>query len=236
MESGLVDALASWPIFATVPRDLLGTVASRSRRVRVARGECLFVRLTPATCFYGVVSGLVQLSVTSAEGAEKVIEIIRPHQTMGEAVMFLGRPFPVDARALEDSEVIAVPADVIDALFDSEPRFARSVAASLSMRLHSLIRDVEMYSLQPATERVVGHLLGLLAQAPASGRVTFAPSKGVVANRLGMKPETLSRVLRDLADAGLVKPSGRGLIIEDAAALAALGTHDCLTHVKDSVG
>ena len=57
-------------------------------------------------------------------------------------------------------QVLKYPADVIEALFDSEPRFARSVVASLSLRLHSLVADVEMYSLHSATERVVGHLLG----------------------------------------------------------------------------
>lgn len=218
-------ALAAWPLFASVPDDLLATVAEQSRRVLVPRGEHLFLTGSPATSFFGVVSGLVQLAVSHVEGTEKVVEIIRPGQTLGEAVMFLGRRRPVSARALEDSDLIEVPADVMDALFERDPRFARSLVASLSLKLHSLIKDVEMYSLHSATERVVGHLLGLLAADPDGGRVAFEPSKAVVASRLGMKPETLSRVLRELTDAGLIVPVGRQLSIPDAATLGALLSH-----------
>ena len=169
--------------------------------MKLARGEQLFPRGTPASCFYGVVTGLIQLSVSNADGDEKVVEIIRAGQTLGEAMMFLGRSFPVDARALQDTTLLRVPADVIEALFDSEPRFARSVVASLSLRLHSLVADVEMYSLHSATERVVGHLLGLLDAQPGTTRVAFAPSKAVVASRLGMKPESLSRAFARLRGA-----------------------------------
>lgn len=224
-EPDLAPILATWPLFAQVPADLLATVAGQARSVRVPLGEHLFLRGSPATSFFGVVTGLIQLSVSNAEGVEKVVELIRPGETLGEAVMFLGRPRPVAARALDDTHLVEVPASVLDSLFDTDPRFARSVAASLSLRLHSLIRDVEMYSLHSATERLVGHLLGQLHATPGTDRVTFVPSKSVIASRLGMKPETLSRALRELTDAGLVVPAGRALHIPDAAALAASLNH-----------
>lgn len=127
------------------------------------RGEYLFHRGAASRSFYGVNTGLMELALTNAHGEKKVLEIISPGQSLGEAVMFLQRPYPVDARALAKTTLTEVPATVINQLIDDDPRFARAMLASMSLRLHNRVRDIEMFTLATAKQRLIGFLLGQLA-------------------------------------------------------------------------
>ena len=111
------------------------------------QGRLLFRRGTPCHGFYGVSAGMIQLSVSHADGGEKVLEIIGPGETFGEAVMFLGRPYPVDASALVRTELLMIPVEVVNWLLDEEPGFARALLASMASRLHTMVSDIEMYTL-----------------------------------------------------------------------------------------
>ncbi|HPE72583.1 MAG TPA: Crp/Fnr family transcriptional regulator, partial [Candidatus Competibacter sp.] len=72
------------------------------------------------------------------------------------------------------------------------------------------------YSLRSATQRLIGFLLQL-AGAPESGLIELAlpASKQVIASRLNLTPETLSRVLHSLSDSGLITVKGRHITITD---------------------
>lgn len=201
----IADELRRLPLFANLPAEALARLAAATRREGYGASELVFTRQTPADCFFAVVHGVVQLQVSSAGGTEKVVEIIREGQTFGEAVMFLRRAFPVDAVIAEDAELLRIPAAAVDDLLADDPGAARAMLASMSIRLHQLVNDVEMYTVQPARERVLGHLR---SQADAQGRVVFQPSKRAVASRLGITPETLSRTLRQLGEEGILATEG----------------------------
>ena len=89
--------------------------------------------------------------------------------------------------------------------------------AGLSRRLHGLIQDVNAYSLDNGTQRVIGYLL---KEAQRDGEAVSLPaSKAVVASRLNVTPEHFSRILHDLSEQGLVKVRGRAITIPDLARL-----------------
>ena len=95
--------------------------------------------------------------------------------------------------------------------------------AGLSRRLHGLIADVESYSLQSGTQRVIGYLLRQdeeQASAAAPYSVTLPTSKAIVASRLNLTPEHFSRILHDLTEAGLIAVEGREVLIKDVAEIA----------------
>jgi CRP-like cAMP-binding protein len=94
--------------------------------------------------------------------------------------------------------------------------------AGLSRRLHGLIADVESYSLQSGTQRVIGYLLRQdedQAATHSAYAVTLPTSKAVVASRLNLTPEHFSRILHDLADDALISVDGREVKILDVAKL-----------------
>jgi CRP-like cAMP-binding protein len=215
--------LRRFPLFADLDDHHLKALAAGGHRRHLDRHQHLFSRGTPATGCYGVMAGMIQLSVSNPDGAVKVVEMIGRDESFGEAAMFLGRPFPVDAMALLDTDLVFVPVAALDQLLATDNAFARRMLVSLSTRLHTMVNDIEMYTLRSATQRVVGFLIGALgaqvgAHVPAT--VKLPATKQVVASRLGLTPETLSRVLRDLGDRGLVRVTGRAVHISDVADLA----------------
>ena len=159
--------------------------------------------------------------MTSRHGAEKVVELIRPGQSFGDAVLFLEQPYPVSAQAIEDSLVLFLPASVLLNTLDQDVRLARRMLAGMSMRLRTLVRDIESYTLDSASDRVVTYLLEQLGDA-VKGTVTLSVNKHLLASRLNLTPETFSRTLQKLGEQCGVTVSGRDIHIPDAAALGKL--------------
>lgn len=90
--------------------------------------------------------------------------------------------------------------------------------SSLSARLHTLVRDVESYTLLSPVQRVAGYLADLIEPLADGNTVRLPAAKKVIASRLGMTPEAFSRALRD-SRAWL----SRWLVWGAAAVLIALG-------------
>lgn len=215
-EADIAGLLARLPLFSALAPEQIVPLTEAAREKRLAKGEMLFQKGDPAKGFYVVVSGQIKLAVASAQGNEKVVEVIGPLQSFGEAVMFMDRPFPVFAEALLDTLLIHIGKDAVFDLIAADRSFARRMLAGLSMRLHSLIADVETYSLRSSAQRVIGYLL---QQEPDDDQgpteVTLPTSKQVIASRLNLTPETLSRIFHDLTTAGLIEVHGRHVTVRD---------------------
>ena len=221
----VLELLAHAPIFRGLSREEIGRIAAGTTQLHAERGRTLFQRGDPCTGFHLVAFGQVKLAVASAEGAEKVIEIVGPGRTFGEAVMFLGNPYFVTATTLADSLLLHVARDTVIAELEREPQLARRMLAGLSMRLHMLVKDVEAMTLHSAMQRVIGYLARLEDEGVA-GRVTLPAQKSLIASRLNLTPEYFSRILHDLAAEGLIRIDGRDIEIVDAARLRGFGVAD----------
>ena len=210
--------LANLPIFSEMSREELDRVAAATLPLQVPKGQSIFQCGDPCTGFHVVVYGQVKLGFTSAQGVEKVVEIVRPGQSFGEALMFLDEPYIVFAQALSDSLLLHVAKHAVFEELARDVGFARRMLSGLSRRLHGLVRDVEAYSLRSGQERVIGYLLADAADVAGSGKpveVHLTPGKSVIASRLNMTPEHFSRILHDLAARGLIELNGRTVRIPD---------------------
>ena len=90
--------------------------------------------------------------------------------------------------------------------------------ASLSIRLHHLITDVESYSLHSGRQRIIGYLLRDNCQS-GTVVITLPTSKGVIASRLNLTQEHFSRILHELSENGLIVVAGRKITIPDVERL-----------------
>ena len=223
----VLDLLAHTPIFRGLSREELARIAEGTAQVHAERGKILFQRGDPCVGFHLVVFGQAKLTVGTAGGAEKVIDILGPGRTFGEAVMFTGNPYPVTATTLSDSLLLHVARDTLFAELDRDPKLARRMLAGLSMRLHTLVKDVEAMTLHSATQRVIGYLARLeddRHEDEGPGCVTLPAQKSLVASRLNLTPEYFSRILHDLAAEGLIRVEGRRIEIVDSDGLRAYGS------------
>ena len=214
--------LANLPRFKEFAPAEIDRIAAGTTELHGPRGEILFNKGDPCVGFHVVIYGQVKLSFVTPQGSEKVIEIIGPGYSFGEALMFTGKPYIVMAQTLADSLLLHVSKHVVFEGLEHDPGFAKKMLAGLSWRLHGLIMDVESYSLQSGTQRVIGYLLRQdedHASAVAPNTVTLPTSKAIVASRLNLTPEHFSRILHDLTEAGLIAVDGRDVKIGDVARL-----------------
>lgn len=220
-KNAVVAELTCLPMFHAMDAELIDHLATSVREKYLQKGEILFHRGDKPKGFYLVVKGQLKLAIASPHGQEKIVDVLGAKQCFGEAVMFMDRPYPVLAQALMDTYLLLIPQSEVFDLLQKDMRFARSMLAGLSMRLHALIQDVESYSLRSSAERVIGYLLRN-SEPGASGpqNVALATSKNVIASLLNLTPETLSRIFHELTEAGLIKVDGKCIELLDPKKLA----------------
>jgi CRP-like cAMP-binding protein len=222
------DLLRRVPLFSALSVEEIAPIAREARALTVKRGTVICQKGDLPQGFWCVLSGQVKLAFLSPSGFEKVVDLVQPFMTFGEALMFVDQPCPVYAQALLDSALMFVPqGPVLDAL-NRSPAFGRSMLAGISRRLHQIIRDLESQCLQPAAQRIIGYLLRE-AEAqrdtvvPRAARIRLPVSKVIVAAHLNVTPETLSRTLNFLSQQQLISVKGRFIHIRDLDALRSCG-------------
>ena len=214
--------ITNLPIFRQAARAHLDEIVRHARAEPVARGAAICRRGERVEGLFALAYGLLKLTLRGDAGDEKVLRLVGPGETFGEAVVFLDRPCPVDAIALSDSMVVIVPAAPLFALIERDPRFARGMIASLSQRMHALVADVESSALRSGVQRVAAYLDSLAEPGITQAKVRLPATKTVIAARIGVTKETFSRLLRELADQGFVSVSKRDIVLLDRERLAAL--------------
>jgi CRP/FNR family transcriptional regulator, dissimilatory nitrate respiration regulator len=197
----------------------LQELARQARLVHAPRGTAIARRGEPSPGLAAVAYGLVKLALKGE--SEKVLRLVGPGETFAEAALFLDQPLPVDADALADSLIVVVPPAPLLELFDADRSFARGLLASMSQRMHELVTDFEATTQHGALERLAAYLESLAPPGEAPAALFLPATKTVVAARLSMTKETLSRLLHQLARDGLVSVSRREITLLDRTRLAA---------------
>jgi CRP-like cAMP-binding protein len=211
-------------LFAGLSPPQLQRVISTAHVMTAESGQLLFDRGQPARHFYVVVDGQVNLVLYSKAGEEKIVDILGPGQSFAEAVMFMAGPvYPVSAVAAGASRIARFSStDYIDLLRES-PATCLRMLGHLSQRLHMRIREIEYLTLESATHRLVRMLEARLPNDGDGPHAILLPeSRQEIASRLSMKPETLSRILRTLADSQVIVVQGRTLQVPSRARLVAV--------------
>lgn len=213
--------IANLPLFKEFKREDLQRIAAGAIRVHAPRGKTVFRRGDPCAGIFAVLFGHLKLALHAAQGGERVIDLIGPGQTAGEAAVFLDKPYVATAEALEDSALVLISKATVLAEVDRHPAFARRIIKSLSRRVFRRISDLESYTLCSATHRVASYLLNDLPPPAESDAlcVKLPAAKGVIASRLNLTQEHFSRILHDFSAAGLIEVNGRSILISDADGL-----------------
>ena len=213
-------------LLSCLSEEQLARVARHAIRVRLHDGQLLFSQGDSADRFYLVTAGRLRLFRLSLVGDEKVIEIVEPGETFAEALMFIEAGcYPVGAAAIDQTELVSMD------LYDFKLMLRESVETCflllgvLSQRLNAWVHEISNLSLHSASSRFAAYLLAKLP--PKSQILDLEVPKGILASRLSIKPETFSRIEKDLSDRGVIRIQGMRILILDKQALreiAALGT------------
>jgi CRP-like cAMP-binding protein len=210
------------PLFNGLASEEIARIARSTREIHAGKGDILFHKGDPCNGFHLLVYGQIKLAFTSAQGTEKVVEILSQGQSFGEALMFLEKPYIVFSQALTDSLLLHVSKAAVFEELQRDHNLCRKMLAGMAMRLHELMNDVESYSLHSGKQRIIGYLLRELSDEDMNGiniAVTLPTNKGVIASRLNLTQEHFSRILHELTDLGLIVVEGRKIHIPNVAKL-----------------
>lgn len=208
-------------LFSALTEAELGQVASHARHCRLAPDQHLFFQGDKAARFFLVLEGQVILSRLTVEGNEKVVEVLRPGQTFAEATLFMEQHvYPVTATAIGEAHLIGFCSQHFLELLTGSPATCLQMLGDLAMRLRRRLEEIEHLSMKNASYRVTQFLLNELERAVGpEGELQLRLQKQVIASKLSIKPETLSRILQSLRDQGVIETTGRTIRIKAPAAL-----------------
>jgi CRP-like cAMP-binding protein len=188
-------------------------------KVNLKPGQALFQQGQPFKCFYYVNSGIIKLSRLSEDGAEKVIEIIRPGQFFAEALVFMKQAqYPVLATAMKSTELVAIDATKYAGMLHNSVESCFKLLGSMSQRMHQLINEIDALTLHSTKSRLASYLIKSLDRMPSSC-IDLELPKGVIASRLSMKPETFSRALHRLHESGIITVDKKCIQVNDETRL-----------------
>ena len=180
--------LGTIPMFSNLSTPERENIARGCRLRRFARGSMVFRAGEQCESFHFVVTGQVKLFVASANGVEKIIELIGPGRSFAEAMMFLPKPYMLNAQTLTDTLIMSVGKQAVFSEIERDPRFSMHMLSGISHWLHRLLLDVESYTLHSGMQRLIGYLLRdvELEHEGDFGVVTVSlpVSKATIASRL----------------------------------------------------
>ncbi len=190
-------------LLASLPDHIADAVLTESRLRRFDRGTTIFLQGEKASAIFIVADGWVKLYRIAPNGSEAVVGVFTKGRSFGEAVAFRQLAYPVAAEAVTDCTLIRIEADSLLRYIRESPEVAISILAATYVHLSSLVAQVEGLKARTGAQRLAEFLLRLAPCRTGACVVTLPYDKVLIAGRLGMKPESLSRAFAKLRAQGV---------------------------------
>lgn len=158
---------------------------------------------------------------------ENTISVIGPQSSFIVAAVMLDRPYLKSARLLTASRILLIPAKNVRRMFTECTPFAQSIAEELAAAFRGVVKELKNQKLRSTVERTAAWLIRRNEETGETGRFELPFEKRILAGRLGMAPEVLSRTFVTLRPYGVIV-SGRTVTLKDPAGLRRLAAPDDL--------
>ena len=192
------------------------------------RGQSVFLQGDSADHMYVVLDGWIKLTRSTPSGDEVVVTVYSTGQSFAEAAALQNGVFPVSAEAVADCRLLQVNATGVLKAIRAEPELGIVILASTFHHLHELILQIEDIKAHSGGQRLAAFLMGLAPVEEGSCTFSLPYDKALIAARLGMKPESLSRAFSRLKELG-VSVSRNKIAISRVEVL-----HDFVDHEKSA--
>lgn len=220
-----LDIACRSPLLVQLPKPLQMQLLDGAQVQSFDTGQTLFMQDDMATAVFVMLDGWVKLYRLAPSGAEAVVSVMTRGRSFGEAVVLRGKPYPVSAETITPARLVRIEAARIRHLLQTDPAMATSMLAATYVHLQHLVEQVEQLKARSGVQRVAEFLLNLAACEQGPCTVALPYNKGLIAGRLGMKPESLSRAFARLRGHG-VRIEASQAHIEDVSALRDLASED----------
>ncbi len=223
-EAQLSLRLASYVPLSQDELSILGEITSTTRAVR--RRQDIVTEGKQYRALFLVLDGILMRYRILRDGRRQIVNLVVPGDFAGvPGCLFDGALYSI--KALTDAEVATVPLPRVLALFETHPRLAAKIFWSFSCEAAVYAEHLIVVGRRTALERVAHFLLELLTRLQVIGLADDCSyriplSQEIIGDALGLSLPYVNRVLRQLAEDGLVTVKEQKVIINDVDGLSAL--------------
>ncbi len=196
--------------------------------VSFGKKENIFAEGEAPEWFYIVLKGKVKVTKLSHEGKEIILEVISPYDIFGGVAVLRNFPYPANAVAMENSEVLRISRRNLMRLVDRFPNLMYCIALQLGDRMKSSYDSLKNIALERVEARIAALLLKL------SNKVGVETAKGVlidmrltkqdVADMVGTTVETSIRTFSKFKKEGFLTDADGKIIIKDREGLMSISS------------
>jgi len=220
-----MSAFKTNPWFQSLPPRVAEALLESAVPISVAAGAFLFrqgdAMDARSHAFFGVASGVLKLSIFTAEGDEAILALVEPGNWFGGVSTLDQQPRGHCAIAVEDAEVLGVSVERFDVLM-RDAVFAGAIARLVATRLRLAYGSLASTALQGTRARVARRIAMLAhgdVSQSAEGRTAISTSQDALAMMLGISRQTLSKELQALVKLGAIRLRYGHIEIQDMALL-----------------
>jgi CRP/FNR family transcriptional regulator len=185
--------------------------------------EDIFTEGDAPEWFYVVLTGKVKVTKISHDGKEIILEIISPYDIFGGVAVLRNFPYPANAVAMEDSEILKISRKNLMRLVDRFPNLMFCIAMQLGDRMKSSYDSLKNIALERVEARIAALLLKLGnkvgVETDAGLMIDMRLTKQDVADMVGTTVETSIRTFSKFKKEGLVTDLDGKIIIKDRKGL-----------------
>lgn len=218
MDEESIRIVRAQPLFSGLDDELFNTIIQGAHVRTFPKGRVLFQRGDPAECFFVILDGWVKIYRDTVNGDQAILGIFSRGDMFAEAAAFIGVGFPASAEVVEDARLVGIESKKFAALVEKHPHTAMNMLASMSRHLHRLVYEVERLKTRSASQRLVEFLLRRCQVTEGPCVITLPYDKNLIAARLGVQPESLSRLLNKLREYGVTTDANQ-VFVEDVQCL-----------------
>lgn len=203
-----------FPVLARLPATERARIIRECPRKRIPGGNTLFHEGDPPRAAFLVLSGLLKAVKYTPRHLVSAMDLIPPGRLCGVIALLDKRPYPLTVVALQNSEVLELPAALFDSLMVAHGAFAQSVHQEMGDHLRHA-QTMRAMATEPV-ERRVAHLLSLLL--PKTGSDVRLRREDI-AELVGCIPETAIRVIADFSRRGILLTGWKRIALLDRISL-----------------
>jgi CRP/FNR family transcriptional regulator, cyclic AMP receptor protein len=206
------------PIFRGLPDEMLAEVAALCRNREYRRNQTVFEEGAPGTKLYGVISGRLLITTSSAQGGELHLNVIGAGEIVGEIAFLDGGVRTASARAAELSTCFEIERAAFFELLEHAPQLSAHLLQLVCKRVRWMTKLAADSAFLSVPERLATCLRDLVRPGSADAHAEVRISQAELARFVGVSRQVVNTYLRAWQREGRVR-LGRGTIqIEDLAA------------------
>ena len=191
-------------LFAGLSDEELLEVVGNAIPRHYPRGKVLFQHGEKADAFYVILDGLVKIMRHTPDGSEVVLGVFGKGGAIAEASVFLEGKYPATAELAADARLLRISIPHFREVLVSNPHLSLVMLKAAYKRINYLVSELEHLKSQTGCQRVADFILSLAPDAQTGeAHIDLPYEKGLIAARLGMKPESFSRALKRLKQMGV---------------------------------